>query len=156
VGAQVGDETVSAPQNWKCDLCCGNHVHTSPGTNRSHSAIPILARRREIFLEARSDATNSRPYPTGFEPSRYGAVDILKLHRSEIGSVVYCGDGVTSASLRIGLGGHRCQAEVRALRHRARAQHLVQDSQSGIFAEVRERGSVGEVAISGTCCRLAG
>ena len=142
MGAQVGDETVSAPQNRKCDFCCGHHVHRSRGTDRSHSAIPILARRREIFLEARSDATNSRPYPTGFEPSRYGAVDILKLHRSEIGSFVYCGDGVTSASLRIGLGGHRCEAEGRPLRHRAGAQHLVQNSESGIFTEGRQRGIV--------------
>src|SRR5437899_417992 len=31
-GCQVGDETVSAPQNRKCDLCCGHHVHRSRGT----------------------------------------------------------------------------------------------------------------------------
>jgi hypothetical protein len=40
----------------------------------------MLARGGEIFLEARSGATKSRPYPTGLDPSGYGAVDVLKLH----------------------------------------------------------------------------
>jgi|SRR5437667_3855726 len=44
--------------------------------------------------------------------------------------------------VRIGFGRHRCQAEVRALRHRARAKYVVQDSESGIFTEGRQRGFV--------------
>src|SRR5205809_4945096 len=42
---------------------------------------------------------------------------------------------VTSPCLRIGLGGHRCQAEICTLRHGAGAQYVVQNSESGIFPD---------------------
>ena len=41
------------------------------------------------------------------------------------------------------------------LRHGARAKYVVQDFESGIFAEGRQRGIVREGTTSGTCCRLA-
>jgi len=44
-------------------------------------------------------------------------------------------DGVVSASLRIGLGGHRRKAEIWTLHHRARAKHVVQDFESEIFID---------------------
>ena len=44
--------------------------------------------------------------------------------------------------VRIGLGGHRCQAEICTLRHGARKQYVVQDSESRIFTEGRQRGIV--------------
>ena len=51
-------------------------------------------------------------------------------------------DSVISASLRIGLGGHCCQAEICTLRHRPRAKYVVQDFESEIFTEGRQRGIV--------------
>jgi len=42
-------------------------------------------------------------------------------------------DCLVSASLRIGLGGHRCETEICTLRHRAQAKYVVQDFESGIF-----------------------
>src|SRR5438128_2420059 len=44
--------------------------------------------------------------------------------------------------VRIGFRGHYCEAQIRALRHRARKQHMVQDSQSGILADAGPGGIV--------------
>jgi len=46
---------------------------------------------------------------------------------------------IVSASLRIGFGRHCCEAEICTLHHGARKQQLVQDSESEIFAEGRQR-----------------
>src|SRR5205823_9933996 len=62
---------------------------------------------------------------------------------------------VTSPCLRIGLGGHRCQAEICTLRHGAGAQYVVQDFESEIFAEGWQGGIVREGATQRTCPRLA-
>src|SRR5207245_3283435 len=53
-----------------------------------------------------------------------------------------CGHCSVSAHLRIGFGSDRCHADVRALRHRPRAQHLVQNLESGIFTKGRQRDTV--------------
>ena len=73
------------------------------------------------------------------------AAEIYRVHRR-------LRDSIISASLRIGLGGHRCQAEICTLRHGARAQHLVQDSESGIFAEGRQERNY--LNVSGTVSLL--
>src|SRR5205809_5085387 len=62
-----------------------------------------------------------------------------------------CGMALFQRVCELDLEGIRCQAEVRALRQGARKQHVVQDFESEVFTEGRQRGIVRAGAASGAC-----